>query len=114
MDLKSVESLMRLHQEIARSLPDAVSGISTPSRKEPELAAAEVDAMRSFLEERARLVSDARDRANAGFDAEIEVLRQAIAGVAAQPGKGVKTEVALVRELPKPARSRKTKRPPTP
>ena len=119
MDLDSVESFMRLHQEIARILPDPVSGIDHGGREEPELEPVEVETMRSFLEERARLVREARDRSAAGFDAELDALHQAIAEAARYPGResqpGPENGGAVEPNRPaKPGRGKRPRRPPTP
>lgn len=79
MDIKSIEAIMRLHQELAGRLPESVSGVVIPERQEPQLVEADVKAMRAVLEQRLRVVTEAREGALSRFDEEIRLLNQVIA-----------------------------------
>jgi hypothetical protein len=107
MDIQSVESIMRLHQQLAEHLPENVSGIVT-SREKPTIPSKEVELMRSFLKERVQAVSETRDRAIARFDSEIAALNQAISDVVKRGG-GVKAVVVEKPQRAKPAGGRSTK-----
>jgi len=99
MDIKGIEAIMRLHQELASRLPKSMSGIA--EREEPQLPEDETKAMRALLEQRLRMVVEAREVALSRFDEEIGVLKEALADVD-RPGDG---------ERVRPARSRPAKPP---